>query len=250
MDTPHTSTTDPTENPWSRPGFLISACVIAVIAALGVYLGVTSVRDVHRAQGHVDTTSTQAPMPSALLSPAAASSCGLPNSPTSTATIDLHGTTWHYSNATGYPISAEYGPGRVSKLGYRYCYQHSAGGALFAAANSLAFDNSSKAEAQAWWEYMLADGRYRQARLEDDYVPNDPSVRLKVIGYKMMSYSPREAWIDIAVLTSSPDGTTTMSVVSDLVWQRGDWRFSTAELESSNIARIDDLTGYTSWGAD
>lgn len=240
------------ENPWLRPGFLVSSCVVAVIAALGIYIGITTTGDDHRdlPVQQVSTTSAVRPTaPSDTGTSGGDSICGLADRAEAVDAIDLRPTTWRYSNATAYPTSPVYGPGRTSPQGYRYCFQRSPGGALFAAANSLAFDNSSIAEARAWWGYMLADGRYRQARLADSYVANDPSERLQIIGYRMMSYTSREAWVDIAVRTSTADGAAVLSVVTHLVWQRGDWRFSTDELESTNVTRISDLTGYTTWSA-
>lgn len=240
------------ENPWLRPGFLVSSCVVAVIVALGVYIGVAGVGDDHRrppVQQHTGAGAVPAGTDSSTAASEVDSVCGLPDGSRNTG-VDLRSTSWRYSNATAYPTSAVYGPGRTSGEGYRYCFQRSPGGALFAAANSLAFDNSSMAEAKAWWAYMLANGRYRQARLEDSYVAGDPTERLQIIGYRLMSYTSGEAWVDIAVRASTSDAAGVMSVVTHLVWQRGDWRFSTDELESTNVTRISDLTGYTAWSAD
>lgn len=246
------------ENPWLRPGFLVSSCVVAVIAALGVYIGVASIGHASgdRTARHVSAAATAVPAGSP---PAAGTSqsqsdadsiCGLPGADGGGDDTDPASTSWRYSNAVAYPTSAVYGPGRTSAQGYRYCFQRSPGGALFAAANSLAFDNSSIAEAKAWWGYVLAEGRYRRARLTESYVPNDPTERLQIVGYRIMSYTGREAWVDIAVRTSGSDGAGVMSAVSHLVWQRGDWRLSTDELESTNVAAISDLTDYTAWSAD
>lgn len=246
------------ENPWLRPGFLVSSCVVAVIAALGIYIGVGSIghdrggrptRQVSAAATAVQAGSRPATGTSQSASDAD-SICGLSGGAGGAGDIDPVSTRWRYSNAVAYPTSAVYGPGRTSSQGYRYCFQRSPGGALFAAANSLAFDNSSIAEAKAWWEYVLADGRYRRARLAESYVPNDPTERLQIIGYRIMTYTGREAWVDIAVRTSGSDGGGVVSAVSHLVWQRGDWRLSTDELQSTNVARISDLTDYTAWSAD
>lgn len=149
-----------------------------------------------------------------------------------------------------YPTSSVYGPGRTSEQGFRYCFQDSAGGALFAAANSLAFDNANPSEARAWSEYMLAEGPYRQQRLSDDYVQNDPNIRLQIIGYRILSYTDNRALIDIAARASTPEETMIISCVSDLVWQRGDWRFSTAVPDPVNVVRVGDITGYAAWSAD
>lgn len=241
----------PSDNPWLRPAFLASSCVVVLIIALTIYVGISNAgndsRPATRQPAHTPT-----PPPAVRTTGAeTASICGLPESGNA-GTIeaaDLRSATWRYSTATAYPASSVYGPGATSPRGFRYCFQHSVGGALFAAANSLAFDNSNAAEARAWSEYMLADGPYRQSQLDGNYVASDPTTRLEIIGYRVMSYAPREAWIDIAVQMSTPDGTMIVSCVSDLVWQRGDWRFSTARPESTSVARISDTTDYTSWSA-
>lgn len=237
----------PAENPWLRPGFLVSSCVVVLIVALGIYVCIVTVTGRHQRTGSAASTH---PVPGRSAAGDGRTRCGLPASSTSDAVVDLRATTWRYSTAMAYPTSSEYGPGRTSEQGFRYCFQDSAGGALFAAANSLAFDNANASEARAWSEYMLAEGPYRQQRLSDDYVQNDPNIRLQIIGYRILSYTDTRALIDIAARASTPAETMIISCVSDLVWQRGDWRFSTAVPDPVNVVRVGDITGYAAWSAD
>jgi hypothetical protein len=242
---------DGAESPWLRPGFLASGCVVVVILALGVYVGISRITD-HRADQ--DDTATVAPTSRSGATQAARSDrCGLPEPATTGAEpigLDRRHTTWRYSNVTAYPVSAVYGPGRTSEHGFRYCFQHSAGGALFAAANAIAFDNADVSQARAWSEYMVAQGPYRQQQLAGDYVPRDPDLRLQIIGYRILSYTADEALVDIAARASTAQDTMIISCVFDLVWQHGDWHFTTNHPDPVNVVRVGDTTGYSPWGAD
>ena len=233
-------------NPWLRPGFLLSSCAIVLIVALGIYVAVADVVD----HGAGPGAATAHPVPGRHVAAAdtgSGSGCRLPAPGTSKVAVRPGATIWRYSNAMAYPTSPVYGPGSTSAHGFRSCFQHSAGGALFAAANSLAFDNVDLTQARAWSDYMLAQGPYRQQRLAEEYVANDPDIRLQIIGYQIMRYASSDALIDIAARASTPQETMIISCVSDLVWQDGDWRFSTDQPESVNVVRIGDVTGYSAW---
>jgi hypothetical protein len=243
------STNTTSESPWTRPGFLASSGVVALIIVLGIFLAVVNLTHsdgadqvaIRRSGSAASTTAGGDATPSPSI-------CALPGLETRIGDLDFSSTVWRYGSTTAYPTSPTYGPGRMSGAGYRYCFQHSVGGALFAAANSIAFDNTSRAAATAWSHYILADGPYRQQRLTDDYVATDPDMRLQIAGFRIIGYDQHNARIDIAVRTATLDETMIVSLESDLVWQRGDWRLSTDVPESVTVARVPDLTGYIAWG--
>jgi hypothetical protein len=251
---PESTAADPIgDNPWLRPGFLASCCVVAVILSLGFYVGVSKIAAGR--EGATVQASAASKAPPAGSRAGRNTGCALPDpvpdSPTdSPVTIDRRQTAWRYSNAMAYPVSPVYGPGRTSDQGFRYCFQHSAVGALFAAANSMAFDDVDAAQALAYSEYLLAEGPYRQQQLAEDYVPHDPDIRLQIIGYRILSYTGDEALVDIAARASTAQETMIISCVMDLVWQRGDWRLSTDRPDPTNVVRIGDTTGYSQWSAD
>lgn len=173
--------------------------------------------------------------------------CGLSDDTAGSVDIDPPKASWKYDGPIGYPSAAAYGPGRAAQAGFRYCYQHSPRGALFAAAGAIAFNNRNAAAAAAWSDYMLADGPYRDRALHSPYVAADPGVRTRTIGYRILEYDAGRAKIDLAVRVATAEQTTTASLLFDLVWQRGDWRFSTDAPDSTQAARLADLSGYTSW---
>lgn len=181
------------------------------------------------------------------IGPGSVSICGLADGRPLTGKLPPPKAAWKYDGVVGYPASSTYGPGRTDAAGFRYCYQHSAAGALFAAAGSIAFNNRSKAAARAWSRYSLAEGPYRDQLLDSTYLPADPAVRPATIGYRLLSYDAEHAKVDLAVRLSTDEQTMLTSVVMDLVWQRGDWRFSTDVADSVQAARLADLTGYTGW---
>ncbi|MBO0810707.1 MAG: hypothetical protein J2P23_01535 [Microlunatus sp.] len=233
-----------TQNPWLRTGFLVSGCVVVLIAALAIFVIATNVTD-HgdpAEPGTAGSAASREPTP-------AGGGCRLPAGNVAGVAVDLGTTTWRYATAIAYPTSPVFGPGANSGHGFRSCYQHSAGGAVFAAANALAFENTGPAQARAWSDYMLARGPYHDQLLAADYVPNDPNIRLQIVGYRILSYSRTGALIDVAARASTAQETMIISCLSQLVWQRGDWRFSTDVPDPVNVVRIGDLTGYTAWSA-
>lgn len=263
-----------------RPGYVIATAVLGIIVVLAVVVTivnqggsgstVTSSPTPHAAQDTSTTptaptpttpaTSSTHPTVSASSSAARDSSpgadgtggsiCGLSAGKPLVGKLEPPEAEWKYDGPTGYPTSPRYGPGRTADAGFRYCYQHSATGALFAAAGAIAFNNRSEAVSQAWSRYSLADGPYRDQLLHGSYQPDDPSVRTKIIGYRLLSYDAEEAKIDLAVRLSSTEQTLLTSVLMDLVWQHGDWRFSTQTPDSVQATRLVDLAGYTSWSDD
>jgi hypothetical protein len=231
-------------SPWLLPGFLVSSCAVVLIAALAIYVAVSNATD-HGVRRTAEAGIAPSPSP-----PSPDAGCRPPTTGPPKPVVDLRNTRWRYSDAMAYTASAVYGPAVESDHGFRICFQHSVGGALFSAANSLAFENTSPDLARDWSEYMLADGPYRHQLLTEEYVANDPDIRLQIIGYRILSYADNEALVDIAARASTAQETMIISCVSHLVWQRGDWRFSTDLPEPVNVVRIGDVGGYTAWRAD
>lgn len=251
---------------WSKPGFVIAAGLLGVVLLLGLVVIVRSTGDhgdtataartpqpapaPDRARSTTEAESTRAvdTAPSEQQSTSGASVCGLPDALVDSAEFSAPEADWKYDGAAAYPTGRAYGPGRTSPAGFRYCFQHSARGALFSAAGSMAFNNTGREASRSWSRYMQAVGPYRDRQLDGTYVPADPSVRTQTIGYRMLSYDGVHAKIDLAVRVSTPQRSVTTSVMFDLIWQRGDWRFSSDIPESVQAARLVDLSGYTSWG--
>lgn len=244
-------------NRWTKPGFVIATTLLGIVAMLGVVAvvrsagdrgesaaGATAARSPTAAPDRTGTDPTPSPEQPAV---SGDSICGLADAAADPAEFEAPDADWKYDGAVAYPSRRDYGPGRTSPAGFRYCFQHSARGALFSAAGSMAFNNTGAEASGAWSRYMQAEGPYRDSQLDDEYVPADPSVRSRTIGYRLLSYDHDRAKVDLAVRVSSPQQSVTTSVLLDLVWQRGDWRFSSDVAESVQVARLVDLSGYTAW---
>ncbi|MHA4915531.1 hypothetical protein, partial [Enterococcus faecium] len=87
-----------------------------------------------------------------------------------------------------YPTSPTYGPGKTAPEGYRYCFQHSPVGALFAAANALA-QGSATGNNAAWSQYVLAAGPHRAELLAQGTTSSGTSgSRTTIQGFRLLSY--------------------------------------------------------------
>lgn len=111
---------------------------------------------------------------------------------------------------------------------------------------------STGKDATVWANYFVGKGPYRSHILNDDDGTGSgdvESTRMRLDGYRMLSFSAKAAQVDLAYDVTDTNGTITASVVQSLVWQDGDWHYSAASSQPVNVGRIPDLTGYTAWGA-
>lgn len=236
-------------SPWSRPSWIAAAGFLALIVIAGLLVIVLTPR-------HRDTTavvsSRVTDAPSAPRTTQQESPCNLPAANEDRAdntTVSLTRTRWLYEGASSYPVSTIYGPGRTATEGYRYCYQHSAGGALFMAANTIALSLPSDQANAAYAKYLIATGPYHDQQLNADAADDpDPSLRMKITGFRILEYDGATATIDLAVHTTTIDQSMDLSLVFDLVWQRGDWRYSAQVPQPLSVTQLSDAVGYTSWG--
>lgn len=265
MSTPETNN-DQERSPFTRPGWIAAAGVMAIILILAIVLIILNVRGRGSGggattPGAATTTSSTSPTgttPTPTTAPgstARPTTAGDPNASICGLQTDLDNAPdrpkadWKYEGTTAYPSSATYGPAKASPKGYRYCFAHSPTGALFAAANAMV--QSSGENATVWANYFVGKGPYRSHILNDDDGTgngNPDSTRMRLDGYRMLSFSPKSARVDLAYDVTNTQGTITASVVQSLVWQDGDWHYSATSAQPVNVGRIPDLTGYTPWG--
>ena len=242
-------------SPFSKPGFIVSALVVALVLVLGV--GVIIGRRSDDDSGAADATAD--PTGSAGVSTTTnaggtstdgdASICGLEGEVLEPADLDLAPTVddWEYQGTTAYPVSAVYGPAATDASGYRYCFQHSPEGALFAAANALT-QGSDSTNSSTWIEYFLAEGPYRDELLADEGESGTTSdMRLKIVGFKILAYDGEVARVDLAFTGLTSGRTTTFSGVYELVWQNEDWKISADVPQPVDVIAIPDTVGYVSW---
>ena len=237
-------------SPFTRPGFIAAAGVVAVIVVCAIILAIINLSRGDSEPAPAPSTSAPSPTPSTS-SPAASgdeSMCGLSG-------VELTGTvsagppaTWEFEGTMGYPTSPTFGPGKTDPAGFRYCFQHSPEGALFMAANSFA-QGSGSGDNRAWAEYVFADGPYRNQLLaESTNTSSIAGTRTSIEGFRILNYDGKHATIDLAVSVSTASGTTTVSGVYTLVWVDGDWKVSTENATPLDVAPIPNVAGYTTWG--
>lgn len=232
------------------PRFFIAGGVVAVIAVLGVIVGVRAIVTEPAPSPAGSGAPTSDSAPTSIRDPAA-SICGLPNQRSATSLPTAPAANWEYEGTVAYPTSGEFGPGKTAPEGYRYCFQHSLQGALLAAANALG-QPLEATRSQAWAEYFVSSGSGRTRIL--DQLASEPAattagVRVKIVGFRILKYSGATAGVDIAVEASGNALTVLGSYVYELVWDGGDWKLNSGVPEPFNFASIPDVSGYVPWGA-
>ena len=250
MDNDETAT-----SPWTRPGFVAAAVVVALVLVLG---GVLAIRGFgahdDRSSAKPSTspsTSADATAPTAPTAPAGgASVCGLKGVQMSGTVSKAPAATWAYQGTTAYPSSTEFGPAATTGDGVRTCFQHSVTGALFMAANAVV-QGSDPAVATPWVTAVLGEGPFRQQLLTGlgSATASGGASRMSIAGFRVLHYDGDTARIDLAIRATAETSTVTVSGVYELVWQAGDWKISAEVPEPLNVAAIPDLAGYVSWGA-
>ena len=245
------ATDEAPQNPFTKPSFIIAAILIAFILIFGiavVFLNVAK-KDASVVTSETGESSTNGSTSNE--APATGSNvsiCGLKGVVLEGTLSIAPETQWEYQDTTAYPISAQYGPGKVSEEGYRYCFQHSPEGALFMAANAISQGTYDHQAAGGWLDYVVAEGPYRESLLQDmgsEASPNDS--RLSIQGFRLLSYDGDTARVDIVVRATVSGQAAIFSGVYDLIWQNGDWKISTETPEPLNMAQIPDVSGYTAW---
>lgn len=225
----------------SRTSAVLVGAVVVIWILIGAVLAVRGATGAHEWSPESGAVPAQA-------GDGPGSLCGIPGLADSGRLTTAPEAEWRYQGTTAYPVSRDHGPGRIAPEGFRYCFQHTPEGALFAAANAVVQGSNGEAVAE-WIEYATADGPYRSTLIANDGTPADQSdTRSNIVGFRILQYSGVAAHVDIAVRLSMPEGTVFGSGVYDLVWAEGDWKMSTASPEPVSMALIPDLAGYVPWG--
>lgn len=235
-----------TEEPGARKPFLRrataigAAVVVAAIVVLGIFVLIANLVSPHPAP---TSPTTNGPGPSA----GDESVCGLEGFETTSSLEEAPDVRWELVGTVAAPTDPEVGPGVVDGDGFRSCYAHTAEGALYAAVNYVALSSDPRLQPLVW--RLLEEGQVRdQAQADAEAGQATPSSsRLQVAGFKVLSYSPDKAVIDVAWQVTSPS-TGLMSVPLELVWQDGDWRIATTDTGLPySPAQIENLGGYIPW---
>ena len=241
------------QNPFTRPGFIIGAVVVAALIIVAIVLTVLNLN-----RGNNDAPPTNdGPAPTVTEPTAAspqptgaadaASVCGLDGVELTGSVTVAPEAQWQYQDVYAYPVSPTAGPGETAAEGYRFCFQHTPEGALLAAAN-MSITSFDLAARDAWLDYVVSEGSYRESLLADTGSAGGPSdLRAAIAGFRVLEYAGESARVDIALRGSSSGQSVNMSIVVELAWSEGDWKLNGSVPEPARIAQIPDFSGYTTW---
>jgi len=217
---------------WSKPIGLLSGCLLAVVVIGG------GAALMFGGGGSAPRAAT------AMLAPvrAGSSGCSLPAGGQDVSSVELSPPAiagWHQVGNMEVPEApATLGPEHESG-GWFYCYQHSPAGALLAAIDVWASGTAASATQVA---RHLAVNVTPQA-LGSEVLPPG----LSLAGYQYMSYTPREAVIEV-VFDVYDKGD--VEVTTPMVWvpSLGDWRLDVPASGSISSSVVDpSLAGYVAW---
>ncbi len=237
------STGDPdSKSPFARRGFITAAIVVGVIVALGIFVLVMNLVSPPAQAPQLDPTTPPPPTTSA----ADASVCGLEAFETESSLNQAPDVEWELVGTVAVPIDPAVGPGVIDDDGFRSCYAHTAEGALFATVNYFAL--SSDARTLPRISELLEPGPGKDAAEEAATSEPTANTRLQVAGFKVNSYTPEEAVIDVAwSVTTSGGQLVSLPIV--MRWIDGDWKVAltdTGEFPFTS-APLDNLGGYIPW---
>ena len=239
--------TEPTvnedQNPLTKPKFIISAVVVAIIVALGLILAV-----IPKGGGAPSpepsnaATSTGSSQPTA--TSAAASVCGLPSGDQAKPVTAPADTKWELVGKIAAPTSPkQFGPGKTDANGLRSCFAHSPTGALYAGANVVILASSGRNDLVL--QYLTADGPERDKMLKSSgaaSISGNPSFQLA--GFKLLDYSGDRAVIEYGFKVSNG---TFGSLPVVLQWSGGDWKAVPPASGQPEGKQLADLSGFIPW---
>lgn len=149
------------------------------------------------------------------------------------------GTSWVTTDAgwTG-PVSKTAGP--IADSPIRSCFEHSAEGALYAAAWAAIEINEAP---EAYMPTVIGPGaeNIRENRLGD----KKTRTVVRLVGYRYVSYTPERA--TVRLLFQIPSGTY-RSLDFVMEWHDGDWRYW-APTSIPGFTNVDDTSQFITWGS-
>lgn len=237
--------TEPTvnedQNPLTKPKFIISAVVVAIIVALGIILALLPKGGGNPATGPSNSGSaTASTQPTAA---AAASICGLPSGDQAKPATTPTDTKWELVGKVAAPTSpTQFGPGKTEANGLRSCFAHSPTGALYAASNVAVLSATGKA--RLVYEQLAVPSPERDALLNQPEPQETSAVTAQIAGFQIRSYDADRAVIVIAAKGSNG---ALVSVPVPLQWHGGDWKVVVPATGSTGGGQISDLSGYIPW---
>ncbi|MGN7150719.1 hypothetical protein LFT44_21260 (plasmid) [Arthrobacter sp. FW306-05-C] len=237
--------TEPTvnedQNPLTKPKFIISAVVVAIIVALGIVLALLpkggGTPTAEPSNSGPTTASTQ---PSAA---AAASVCGLPSSDQAKPATTPTDTKWELVGKIAAPTSpTQFGPGKTEANGLRSCFAHSPTGALFAGANMIVLGSSGRPDLLA--QHLVVEGPERDKMLAEPPTNAPTTAPFQIAGYKIVDYAGNRAVVEYGLKAANG---SVGSVPVAMQWQGGDWKWVLPATGMTEARQLSDLNGFISW---
>lgn len=238
--------TEPTVNeersPLTKPKFVISAVVVAIIVALGIILAL-----VPKGGGTPSPEPTNAGPStgrSQTSATAAASVCGLPSGDQAKPATEPAGTKWELVGKIAAPTSPkQFGPGKTDPNGLRSCFAHSPTGALFAGANVVILSSSGRNDLVL--QYLTVDSPERDKMLlSPSAASNSGSPSFQLAGFKVTDYSGDRAVIEYGFKVSNG---TFGSLPVVLQWADGDWKAVPPASGQPEGKQLAGLSGFIPW---
>lgn len=244
------------KSPWTQPGFIAAAAVVAIIVVLGLAIVITGASD---SASPSDERANAAPP---AVSPNTGdgdgdSVCGLGPGNQAIPT-EAPEARWKLRGTVAVPTApSTYGPGKVED-GVPACFAHSPTGALFAMLNiQAAMGDFAKQPGRYPIRKvlrMLAAGPGRDV-LKDaaERAPvatkGNTTPGAQVAGFNIVRYEPGTVVIDVAFAGSRPEASGYVHGQSTIRWERRDWKLVLTQSGApfDAVQPIADLTGYVPW---
>lgn len=234
-------------NPFTRPGFILSAAlIVALIAAVAVIAFLPRGND--EPDAGTTTPTSSAPSSTATATEETQESvCGLSGND-ETALGAAPESDWELVGTMAVPSAPETaGPGVTDESGFRSCFAQTPTGALYAAANIWAtgfFGDPAKL-----YQELSADSSVRDQALEaigsGEEVGSQNVPGMQIRGFILRSYTDQEATVDIAVETENG---SFGSLPTPLVWEDGDWKIDLPPTGNTGLQQLQNLNDYIRWG--
>ncbi|WP_395405699.1 hypothetical protein ACHMXB_22425 (plasmid) [Arthrobacter sp. UC242_113] len=237
--------TEPTvnedQNPLTKPKFIISAVVVAIIVALGIILALLPKGGETPTAEPSNSGSTPAStQPSGS---AAASVCGLPSGNQAKPATTPTDTKWELVGKIAAPTSpTKFGPGKTEANGLRSCFAHSPTGALYAGANMIVLGSSGRPDLLA--QYLVAEGPERDKMLSEPPTSAPTAAPFQIAGYKVVDYTGDRAVIEYGLTAANG---SVGSVPVAMQWQGGDWKWVLPATGMAEARQLSDLNGFINW---
>jgi hypothetical protein len=237
-------------NPFTRPGFIISAALVAALVAAVIVIFFLPKGDGAAQPAPSPSGASASTAPSKTADPAGKSVCGLPST-SETALGAAPKSNWELVGKMAAPTDPEtFGPGVTDEDGFRSCFAHSPTGALYSAVNMVALGSSKSQVLNAkLTDKLLVSGPGRDIAIKDSatMAPStgaDTTVQIR--GFLIKSYTPAEADVDLAFETRNG---ALVHTVLPLRWVDGDWKAKVSDGGEliNDITQLSDLSGFIPW---